>query len=55
MLVSAFLSKRSHPAKVLDAWILGQFTPAGGDSRSSLGSDGVSEREDFCSAEGSGG
>lgn len=27
VLVSAFLSKRSHPAKVLDAWVLGQFAP----------------------------
>lgn len=27
VLVSGFLSKKSYPAKVLDAWILGGFTP----------------------------
>lgn len=27
VLVSGFLSRRSHPAEVLDAWILGRFTP----------------------------
>ncbi len=27
VVVSGFLSRKSYPAKVLDAWILGQFTP----------------------------